>query len=235
MVEALTSTDVAITATGWICGSPNGLTLTYINDREIGISWIKGVGATNTMIRAAYGRYPTSITDGYLVYLGPLAFCSDTGVDLNETVEGIFYRAWSETGGVWAPNYAEDWFGEHIMLIGNMMFLILFILLPIILTVIAFKSKLAWIMFPVAICWLILALRCNDLTTVVWDTYYIVRMMAVVMILGSLVLGMYIRTKVVSKSEIREVEDADDHMREFQEQMREVKKFRDMGMKRRKY
>jgi hypothetical protein len=74
------------------------------------------------------------------------------------------------------------------MLIGNMLFLLGFLILPIGLTIIAFKAKIAWIMFPVSVLWLVLALRCNDLTTADYDTYYIIRIMSVMMAVASMFL-----------------------------------------------
>jgi hypothetical protein len=74
------------------------------------------------------------------------------------------------------------------MLIGNMLFLLGFLILPIGLTIIAFKAKIAWIMFPVSVLWLVLALGCNDLTTADYDTYYIIRIMSVMMAVASMFL-----------------------------------------------
>jgi hypothetical protein len=74
------------------------------------------------------------------------------------------------------------------MLIGDMLFLLGFLILPIGLTIIAFKAKIAWIMFPVSVLWLVLALGCNDLTTADYDTYYIIRIMSVMMAVASMFL-----------------------------------------------
>jgi hypothetical protein len=186
--EAATTQDVKVDAMGFICGTPSGLILTYINDNQVDIDWVIGVGSDNTMIRAAYGHYPTDITDGYLVYQGAGNHAADTGVSLADEVQGIYYRAWSSKAGIWSGSYASNWFGDNVMLIGNMLFLLGFILLPIGLTVLAFKSKIAWIMFPVTVLWLILAMRCNDLTTADYDTYYVVRIMAVMMSIASMFL-----------------------------------------------
>jgi len=187
-VDAATTQDVTVTASGFICGTPSGLILTYVNDNQVDIDWTVGVGSDSTMIRAAYGHYPTSTTDGYLVFQGAGNHAHDTGVSLADEVQGIYYRAWAGKAGVWTLNYASNWFGDNVMLIGNMLFLLGFILLPIGLTVLAFKSKIAWIMFPVAVIWLVLAMRCNDLTTADYDTYYVVRIMAVMMAVGSMFL-----------------------------------------------
>jgi hypothetical protein len=100
--SADTSAEVTVTATGWVCGAPGGFTITYISDYEVGLSWAKGAGAVNTMVRAAYGRMPESREDGYLVYYGDREYCSDTAVSLDETATPVYYRAWSQNiGGAW--------------------------------------------------------------------------------------------------------------------------------------
>lgn len=113
-----TTADVTITATGIVVGAPGGLTLTYISDYEVGISWTKGTDAENTMIRAAYGRTPGSRTDGYLVYYGPgdgqEEIISDTGVSLDETATPVYYRAWSQNASGGWENEGVSGFIEGI-------------------------------------------------------------------------------------------------------------------------
>ena len=107
-VSAGTTADITITATGIVIGAPGGFTLTYVSDYEIQIDWSKALGAENTMVRAAVGRYPTDITDGYLVYYGDGVTATDTGISLDETAAPVYYRAWSQTAlGVWSPVWAE--------------------------------------------------------------------------------------------------------------------------------
>lgn len=135
-VNADTSAEVTVTAVGYICEAPGGFTLTYVNDHEVGISWTKGEGAANTLIRAKYGSYPEDADDGYLVYYGDGESCSDTAVSLDETATAVHYRAWSEDehGAVtaeWAEGTME---GIGMTLIG-------FVILALGLTVMAFLFK----------------------------------------------------------------------------------------------
>lgn len=107
-VQAGSSDTVVITATGWVCEAPGGFTVTYVNDYEVGLSWAKGEDAINTMVRAAYGRMPESRTDGYLVYYGEESYCSDTAVNLDETMANIYYRAWAQNdAGTWGEGSAS--------------------------------------------------------------------------------------------------------------------------------
>lgn len=106
-VLAATSEEVTITASGWVCGAPGDFTLTYVNDYEIGISWVKGEDADKTMVRAAFGRVPENISDGYEVYYGTGNSCTDTALSM-ATPEIIFYVAWSQNAaGVWAPLFSS--------------------------------------------------------------------------------------------------------------------------------
>lgn len=101
-VLADSSDDIIVTAAGYICGKPGDFTIIYVSDYEIGLSWSKGVDAENTMVRAAYGRLPEDREDGYLVYYGDEEYCSDTAVNLDETMAEVFYEAWHQNAnGVW--------------------------------------------------------------------------------------------------------------------------------------
>lgn len=106
VVNAATTADVTITATGIVVAAPGGFTITYVSDYEVNISWTKPVGADKTMIRAAFGRMPTSITDGYEVYYGTGNNFNDSAASL-ATPDIVYYKAWSQTAaGAWSPLWA---------------------------------------------------------------------------------------------------------------------------------
>jgi len=151
-VLADSSADITVTATGIVGGNPGiptGFTVFYISDYEVGISWTKGESANNTMIRAKYGSYPTSRTDGYLVYYGEGTSTSDTGVSLDETATNVYYRAWSEdSGGVWS-NYAEGNIGGFGMLTIGIALIVL------VLTTMAFVLKNALLHMVCIVGWLL--------------------------------------------------------------------------------
>ena len=108
-LTAGTTAEVTITATGYVVGAPGGFTVTYISDYEIGLSWTMGIGANNTMVRAAYGREPEDRTDGYLVYYGNGTSTTDW-VNLEATSAKVHYRAWSETvAGAWEETGSTGW------------------------------------------------------------------------------------------------------------------------------
>lgn len=62
---------------------------------EVSLSWVKGAGSTETLIRCKLGAYPTSTTDGSLVYLG-----SETATLHSDLLPGItyYYMAWGKSG-----------------------------------------------------------------------------------------------------------------------------------------
>jgi len=73
-------------------GAPSNLTATTISTTQINLTWTKGTGAVNTVIRRKVDSAPTSVTDGVEVYNGP-------GTSHNDTTcsAGVhyYYRAWS--------------------------------------------------------------------------------------------------------------------------------------------
>lgn len=164
---AAVTADVTITATGIVVGAPGGFTVAYISDYEVGLSWTKPEGAVNTMIRAKYGSYPASPTDGYLVYYGDLEYTSDTAVSLDETATAVYYRAWSEKEpGVWSPLYAEG----NIEGVG--VTLLAFIILALGMMIAAFVIKRKVLAFASTGTWMVLAAYSYNRVVTEWDIYY---------------------------------------------------------------
>ena len=163
-VEAASSAGITISASGFVCGAPGGFTITYINDYELGLSWTQGLNANNTMVRAAYGRYPDNLTDGYLVYYGNGTFCNDTAVNLDETASLVYYRAWSQNvARVYEDIGASEWFE------GDGMKLIAVIILALGLMIPAFIWKKQALMVAAAFVWVGFAFW-NRTITPTWGT-----------------------------------------------------------------
>jgi hypothetical protein len=70
---------------------------------QINLTWTKGVGVDKTIVVRKAGSYPTSISDGLVIY-------NNTGTKVNDTGLGpgalYYYKAWSWQGTV-SSNYAQ--------------------------------------------------------------------------------------------------------------------------------
>jgi len=76
----------------------------YPSSHSISLSWIKGNGTTNTMIRGQVGSYPTNYTEGNLVYNSSMSTATHSGLTPGTT---YYYRAWGESGGNYTANYTS--------------------------------------------------------------------------------------------------------------------------------
>lgn len=89
--------------------APSSFTATYLDDYTVLLEWSKSASANNTMVRVKDSGYPTSATDGYLVYLGDAVSVNDTAVDYYNYWGMKYYAAWSDnisTPLVWSADYA---------------------------------------------------------------------------------------------------------------------------------
>jgi len=140
--------NITITVAGWACDYPGAFTVTYISDTEVELSWVAGLAANNTMVRAAYGRIPASRTDGYLVYYGSNTTATDTALNLDDTASTIYYRAWSESAtGIW-----ED-VGATGFMEGPAMKLIAFVIICLGMMVFAWHTRKTSMLFMSVGCW----------------------------------------------------------------------------------
>ena len=175
-VQAATSSsaNITITATGYICNAPGGFTITYISDTELELSWTPGVGANNTMVRAAYGREPESRTDGYLVYYGNATVASDTALNLDEVASPIYYRAWSQSAsGAWEETGSSDF------LEGPALKLIAFVILCMSVMIWGWRIKKVSVLFISLMCWMGFAAYMYSIGSASWDYYRIFALVGV--------------------------------------------------------
>jgi len=152
-VLADTSATVTITARGVVVGTPEGLVITYIENTLLQIDWTKGDAAVNTMVRARYGSVPEDRTDGYLVYYGVGETATDTSVDIDNTINTIYYRAWSQNAaGAWEDIGTTNFFEEGAMT------LLFFAVLAIGVTWVGTKWRFYGLNLMGACAWIIFAL-----------------------------------------------------------------------------
>jgi len=165
-VLADTSQEVIVTAVGWICDAPGGFTLTYISEYEVQIDWIKGLGAENTMVRAAIGRPPTDITDGIEVYYGD-GTTATSWINMETLSEPVYYGAWSETAlGVWSPLYAED----QIEGVSMLLWILIFLALAFLALSMIFKK--GYLAFASSGVWMVAGIYCFSRALEYWDVYF---------------------------------------------------------------
>lgn len=112
---------------------PSNLVATGVAYNQIDLTWSKGTGAQNTYIRNKEGEYPTSKTDGNLIYDNTGTSYSNTGLSPSVT---YYYRAWSYAteGGLeqYSDTYAENfgtttdlplrvWYQPETMIVGDVL------------------------------------------------------------------------------------------------------------------
>lgn len=75
-------------------GIPTGTT--------VSLTWTKGTGAGESVVRFATASYPTTPTEGFAVYSGTSASYLHTGLTGGTT---LFYSLWGMSGGNYSTNY----------------------------------------------------------------------------------------------------------------------------------
>jgi hypothetical protein len=88
--------------------APTQLTVTYITDSDVRVTWTIGNMAVNTEIVANYNHYPTSRTDGYVLYDSTGTYVDDLSVNLNEYWGTYYVSGWSQdVDGYWTTDYSS--------------------------------------------------------------------------------------------------------------------------------
>lgn len=76
----------------------------YPTEDTISLSWVRGTGAGKVMVRYRPDTYPTSETDGLLVYFGTATVFDHENLTSGKT---YFYSAWGESGGAYSATEAN--------------------------------------------------------------------------------------------------------------------------------
>ncbi len=85
------------------CAGPTNMSA-YPNATAVELVWQKGVGSSSTIVRYKEGSYPSSTTDGDLVYNGSSSSYIQTGLTPGTN---YYYRAWADDGtGTYSANYS---------------------------------------------------------------------------------------------------------------------------------
>lgn len=196
---AATSVQVVITATPGANGGISNFLITYTSDTQLDLSWGFYGDAVNIMIRGKYGDYPADIpdentapTDGYLVYYGNGVAASDTTMDFDENPGKLYYKVWAQKAdGKWYTGAITDFEESRIMT------LLAFIILAGGLTVATFalKSGRKILCWASAGAWLLLGVYSYTQYAVVWDIYYALFMLSMIMVFACALIPAVLREK----------------------------------------
>jgi hypothetical protein len=110
---------------------PSNLLVTYVNDSDLLVSWDLGNEAANTEIIANYNHYPTTRTDGYVLYDSTGTSVDDISVNLNEYWGNYYVSAWSQgANGIWTTEYiSAEYEVDMTALVAEMQQWLLFLVL----------------------------------------------------------------------------------------------------------
>jgi len=191
-VLADTSQNVTVTATGYVCNAPGGFTLTYVSDYEVQLSWVKGDGAENTLIRAAIGRVPTDRTDGMEIYYGD-GTTTSSWINMETLSDPVYYRAWSENAaGIWEEVGASDFIEGVTMLL----FAFIALALGLFIATFALKSGRRILAFASAGAWMLLGVYSYTKFLAVWDIYYSLFWLSMGLVLVCVLIPVILREKI---------------------------------------
>lgn len=126
-------------------GCPSDLVITQLGGDEVQLNWTAGAYNNNFMVRMQTDSYPTSITDGQLVYYGSNNSTVDDGLSLDITT--YYYRVWGENSGIYSDCYAENTIG------GEYMLFLTYGLICLGLSGLAFWRRWTWVYMLAAIAW----------------------------------------------------------------------------------
>jgi hypothetical protein len=93
--------EFTTTATGSVA-APTNFKIDSYSATSITLSWTKGGGATNTLIKYSLASYPTDTDEGTQLYSGVGTTTTHSGLVAGTR---IYYSAWSETGGTYSTTY----------------------------------------------------------------------------------------------------------------------------------
>lgn len=163
---------------------PTNLSPQLVGSFTVNTTWTMGVNAFSTMLRVASDHYPTSATDGTLVYLGSNVTIVESYIGVNFDYSALFYSAW----GIGADNitYSVDYAKAKIGGIAVLFFGLMAIALGLVVTM--FFTKNSMLGFPSGIFWAIFGGYNYTLSSSTWDTYYLI---FIASLLGMVFLCLY--------------------------------------------
>jgi len=168
--------------------APTNFQATQTGPSDYNLTWTQGLGANWTIVRGSESGYPTSITDGYLVYNGTGESVGVSGLDVSST--SYYYSAWSENAYGVSLDYAQT----RIQGAVSMAFIAL-MLIPLGLTATMFATKNMMLGFPCGIFWGVLGGYSYLQSASTWDWQYLLFFACIGMVMFSILAAYTLRKK----------------------------------------
>lgn len=183
-VIAGTTDSITITTTGTSNATVDSLTdfvvvATDQDDSDDGIDWVDTdgsytipSGATGAIVLRKFDSYPSTVSDGVVVYNG--ANSSFTETIISDDITVVYYSAWAYNG---IGNYSDP---SHFLLeleangMTNVMILLVFIILAIAPTIACFavSNGRTVLSLVASLGWLMLGVFAYTQSDATWDIYY---------------------------------------------------------------
>ena len=126
-------------------GPPTNFTITELGGDAVNLNWTIGLNSENTLIRMMTSGYPSSRTEGQLIYFGAGNGVKDNGLSLDTTT--YYYRAWSNRVLEY-DGYASAQIGGNMIQFGVIAFIALGI------SALAFWQKKLWVFLLAGMAWI---------------------------------------------------------------------------------
>jgi len=192
---------------GAIPGAPTNFDATLISNYQADITWLMGMNATTTVIRAKIGGYPTDVNDGYLVYDSNGQLTSDW-FDLTMTGEPLYYRAWSHNGLGYSAEYAQDYVEGGGVGMTNALILIPLLGLLAGLTIIGDWRRNWLVVILATFGWFLMAGWTMTTSSSTWDAYWIIAILSIGMAIITMVWPLVNRPQELPREEELSDEDS---------------------------
>jgi hypothetical protein len=188
------SVNISITAQGTDSGAlpqkPQDFSAVKNSGHEIGLSWVKGAGADDTVIYGKWGSYPTVIGEGWLVYDSTGILTTDNQ-DIENSEDGLYYSAWSWNTSGYSVSYATSHVEGGETAVADAIIFIPMVMLCGVLSGLGFwKIRQLWpVLIIAALAWGALGFWSFSNVESSYDVWFFVGCIGILALLTHIVLG----------------------------------------------
>ena len=189
---------------------PTLFTGTLVGTDNVDLSWTPSPYADNTVIVRRLDHYPTSVTDGTLVYSGPLTEFTDVVTDTE--VHEFFYGAWSvKAPSKYSTSYATLEIGGETMANAILLIPLLGILAGV--TVYGDVRRNWPMILSASFGWFLTAGWTMTTSDAMWDGYFTIGIVSICIALGTMIWPLVTKPKASAAQEVDEDEETLAEMR----------------------